>query len=129
MQGLPQWRWHLDGFFVRINGEMHYLWRAVDDEGEVLETCVTTRRDRKAALRFLNKAMKRYASPLGVVTDRLRSYGVGMKELGNQARPLPGIGSTIGRKTHTFRSGGESGISCNCGSLPPDGPTGERSCV
>jgi putative transposase len=44
------WRWHLDEVFVRINGELHYLWRAVDHEGEVLESSVTKRRDRKAAL-------------------------------------------------------------------------------
>ncbi len=55
-----QWRWHLDEVFVRINGETYYLWRAVDHEGEVLEAYVTSTRDRKAALRFLRKAMKRY---------------------------------------------------------------------
>ena len=54
------WRWHLDEVFVKINGETHYLWRAVDNEGEVLESIVTKRRDRKAALAFLKKAMKRY---------------------------------------------------------------------
>src|SRR5210317_1835242 len=54
------WRWHLDEVFVRINGEMHYLWRAVDHEGEVLESYVTKRRDRKAALKFLRKAMRRH---------------------------------------------------------------------
>ncbi len=48
------WRWHLDEVFVRINGEMHYLCRAVDHEGKVLEVFVTKRRDRKAALKFLN---------------------------------------------------------------------------
>jgi putative transposase len=86
MRGLPQWRWHLDEVFVRINGETHYLWRAVDHEGEVLETFVTKRRDRKAALRFLKKAMKRYGNPLEVVTDRLRSYRAAMKVIGNEAR-------------------------------------------
>jgi putative transposase len=49
------WQWHLDEVFVKINGETHYLWRAVDHEGEVLESYVTKRRDRKAALRFLRK--------------------------------------------------------------------------
>ena len=53
------WRWHLDEVFVRINGETHYLWRAVDHEGEVLESFVTKRRDRKAALKFLRRALKR----------------------------------------------------------------------
>jgi putative transposase len=74
-----RWRWHLDEVFVRINGEMHYLWRAVDHEGEVLEVFATKRRDRKAALEFLKRAMKRYGRPGIIVTDRLRSYGAAMK--------------------------------------------------
>ncbi len=90
MRGLPQWRWHLDEVFVRVNGEMYYLWRAVDHEGEVLEAFVTKKRDRKAALRFLKKAMKRYGNPLEVVTDRLRSYRAAMKEIGNEARQTTG---------------------------------------
>ena len=63
------WRWHLDEVLVRINGEMHYLWRAVDHEGEVLEVFATKRRDRRAALRFLKRAMKRYGRPEVIVTD------------------------------------------------------------
>jgi uncharacterized SAM-binding protein YcdF (DUF218 family) len=55
-----QWRWHLDEAFVRINGQTHYLWRVVDHEGEVLEVFATKSRDRKAALRFLKRVMKRY---------------------------------------------------------------------
>ena len=85
MRGLTQWRWHLDEVFVRINGVTHYLWRAVDHEGEVLEVCVTKRRDRKAALKFLRKTMKRYGSPQVIVTDRLRSYQAAMREIGNEA--------------------------------------------
>jgi putative transposase len=81
-----QWRWHLDEVFVRINGETHYLWRAVDHEGEVLEVFVTKRRDRVAALMFLRNAMKRYGRPEIVVTDRLRSYRAAMREIGNEAR-------------------------------------------
>ena len=77
------WRWHLDEVFVRINGETHYLWRAVDHEGEVLEVFVTKRRDREAALRFLKRAMKRFGRPRLIVTDRLRSYGAAMKVIGN----------------------------------------------
>jgi putative transposase len=69
--------------FVRINGETHYLWRAVDHEGEVLEVFATKRRDRKAALKFLKRAMKRYGQPSKIVTDRLRSYGAAMKVIGN----------------------------------------------
>ena len=73
------WRWHLDEVLVRINGKTHYLWRAVDHEGEVLEVFVTKRRDRKAALEFLKGTMKRYGRPASIVTDRLPSYRAAMK--------------------------------------------------
>ncbi|MGB2933339.1 MAG: DDE-type integrase/transposase/recombinase [Methyloceanibacter sp.] len=79
------WRWHLDEVFVRINGETHYLWRAVDHEGEVLEVFATKRRDRRAALTFLKRAMKRYGRSASIVTDRLQSYGAAMKVIGNVA--------------------------------------------
>ena len=77
------WQWHLDEVFVKINGERHYLWRAVDHEGEVLESYVTKRRDRKAVLKFLRKTMKRFGPPHVIVTDKLRSYGAAMKVVGN----------------------------------------------
>ena len=86
MRSYSNWQWYLDEVFVKINGEMHYLWRAVDHEGEVLETYVTKRRDRNAALKFLRKLMKRYGSPKVIVTDRLRSYGAAMKVIGNANR-------------------------------------------
>ena len=79
------WRWHLDEVFVRINGKTHYLWRAVDHEGEVLEVFVTKRRDRKAALEFLKRTMKRYGRPASIVTDRLKSYRAAMGVIGNAA--------------------------------------------
>jgi len=85
-----QWRWHLDEVFVRINGETHYLWRAVDHEGEVLEVFATKRRDRIAALSFLKRAMKRYGRPKAIVTDRLRSYGAAMRVLGIVDRQVCG---------------------------------------
>jgi putative transposase len=90
MRVWQQWQWHLDEVFVRINGETFYLWRAVDHEGEVLESFVSKRRDRKAALKFLRKAMKRYGSPKVIVTDRLRSYGAAMKIIGNADRQVTG---------------------------------------
>jgi len=79
------WRWHLDEVFVRINGETHYLWRAVDHEGEVLEVFATKRRNRKAALKFLKRAMKRYGRPQSIVTYRPRSYRSAMKIIGDAA--------------------------------------------
>ena len=84
------WRWHLDEVFVRINGVTHYLWRAVDHEGEVLEVFATKRRDRKAALRFLKRALKRYGRPRSIVTDRLRSYRAAMKVIGNSSSQICG---------------------------------------
>ena len=72
--------------FLKINGERHYLWRAVDHEGEVLESFVTKKRDKLAALTFLRKAMRRYVSPDRLLTDGLRSYGAAMKEIGNDRR-------------------------------------------
>ena len=90
VQDMTKWKWHLDEVFVRINGETHYLWRAVDHEGEVLEVFVTNRRDRNAALRFLRKAMKRNGHPQTIVTDRLRSYRSAMKVIGNEARQATG---------------------------------------
>jgi putative transposase len=80
-----RWRWHLDEVFVKINGKTHYLWRAVDHEGEVLEVYATKRRDRKAALKFLKRSMKRYGQPQSIVTDRLRSYRAAMNVIGNGA--------------------------------------------
>jgi putative transposase len=90
MRGYSNWRWHLDEVFVKINGETHYLWRAVDHEGEVLESYVTKRRDRKAALKFIRKSMKRYGNPAVIVTDKLRSYGAAMKVIGNASRQETG---------------------------------------
>jgi putative transposase len=80
-----RWRWHMDEVFVRINGQTHYLWRAVDHEGEVLEVFATKRRNRAAALKFLKRAMKRYGRPKVIVTDRLRSYRAAMNVIGNGA--------------------------------------------
>ena len=82
MRGYPQWRWHLDEVFVKVNGKLCYLWRAVDHEGEVLESYVTETRDKAAALKFIKKAMKRHGRTKVIVTDRLRSYGAALKEIG-----------------------------------------------
>jgi putative transposase len=86
MRGIRHWRWHLDEMYVKINGEMHYLWRAVDHEGEVLESYVTKKRDKPAALRFIKKALKRHGKAETLVMDGLRSYPAAMRELGNLDR-------------------------------------------
>jgi putative transposase len=82
MRQFTHWKWHLDEVFVRINGKQKYLWRAVDHEGEVLESYVTETRDKVAALKFIKKAMKRHGRTRAIVTDRLRSYGAALKQIG-----------------------------------------------
>jgi putative transposase len=81
MRACPQWRWHLDEVFVKVNGKLCYLWRAVDHEGELLEAVVTARRDKAAALKLLKRIMKKYGLPQNTVTDRLRAYSAAMKEI------------------------------------------------
>jgi len=82
MRAFRHRRWHLDEVFVKINGVKHYLWRAVDHEGEVLESFVTKRRDKKAALKFLRKSLRRHGQTETIVTDRLASYGAAIRTLG-----------------------------------------------
>jgi len=84
-------RWHLDEVFVRIGGRIHYLWRAVDDEGEVLDIVVQHRRDRNAALKLMRRLLKRQGYlPDAVVTDKLRSYGAALRDLGLEDRHVTG---------------------------------------
>eukprot|EP00438_Fugacium_kawagutii_P011921 Skav208245 [mRNA] locus=scaffold7600:428:1057:- [translate_table: standard] len=90
LRQVTQWRWHLDEVFVKTNGQTHYLWRAIDHDGEVLESYVTKTRNKASALKFLKKAMKRFGNPQEVVTDRLRSYRAAMRELGNEQRQITG---------------------------------------
>jgi putative transposase len=82
MRTYPQLRWHLDEVIVKVNGKLCYLWRAVDHGGEVLETVVTAKRDKAAALKFLRRIMKQYGQPRSVVTDGLRAYSAAMNEIG-----------------------------------------------
>ena len=78
----PNCRWHLDEVFVTINGKRMYLWRAVDDEGEVLDVLVQSRRNKKAALKLIRKLLKKHGfQPSVIVTDKLPSYGAALREL------------------------------------------------
>jgi len=81
-QGRPGDTWFLDEVFVTINGERRYLWRAVDQDGDVLDILVQKRRDKRAARRFFMKLLKglRYV-PRVIVTDKLGSYGAARKEV------------------------------------------------
>ncbi len=94
---------------------MHYLWRAVDHEGEVLESFVTKTRDKAAALTFIKKALKRHGSPKAITTDGLRSYKAAMKEIGNTTSRRSAAGPTTGRRTATSRSDDGSGPCCGSG--------------
>jgi transposase-like protein len=77
----PGDKWHLDEVFIKINGALHYLWRAVDQHGEVLDILVQSRRNAKAAKRFFRRLLKglRYV-PRVVVTDKLASYGAAPRD-------------------------------------------------
>jgi putative transposase len=82
LRAYSKWKWHVDELFVKINGQRHYLWRAVDHEGEVLEAVVTKRRNKHAALKFLRILMKRYGYAEEIVTDRFPSYRAALRDLG-----------------------------------------------
>jgi putative transposase len=75
---------------VKIQGETHYMWRGVDHEGEVLDAFVSKQRDRKSALKFLRKLMKRHGRCEHAVTDTPRSFGAAMKKIGNTDRQMTG---------------------------------------
>ena len=82
----PSPRWHLDEVYTKINGKMVYLWRAVDDEGTVLDIVVQSRRDKKAAKRLLRKLLKNSGvKPERIVTDLLRSHSAALKDLNLQS--------------------------------------------
>jgi putative transposase len=90
MKGFRHWNWHLDEMYVKIGEEMHYLWRAVDQEGEILESFVTKTRDKKSALAFIKKALKRHGNVETITTDGLRSYGAALDQLGNRQKQAIG---------------------------------------
>src|SRR5271157_1898092 len=83
----PHSIWHTDEVYLKTDGRMVYLWRAVDAEGEVLDVLVQTKRNKHAALKLMRKLLKKYAFvPERLVTDDLRSYGAAVRELGIERR-------------------------------------------
>jgi transposase-like protein len=85
-------QWHLDEVVVVIGGKRFFLWRAVDDEGEVLDLLVQRRRDKTAAVTFLRKLLKKQGyAPDVIVTDKLRSYGAAKAQIGLSARHEQGL--------------------------------------
>jgi transposase-like protein len=88
----PSDRWHLDEMVVRIAGVRMYLWRAVDDEGEVLDMLVQRRRDTRSALRLMRKLLKKQGfAPKILVTDKLRSYAAAVRHLRLTCRHEQGL--------------------------------------
>ena len=82
----PGDKWHFDEMFIRIRGKTHYLWRAVDQNGHVLDILVQSRRNARVAKRFFHKLLRNLQYvPRVIVTDKLRSYGVAKREV------LPGV--------------------------------------
>ncbi|MFI1294476.1 IS6 family transposase [Streptomyces sp. NPDC020792] len=81
-QARPGDKWHMDEVFIKVNGQMRYLWRAVDQDGNVLDILVTNKRDAAAAKRFFRKLLKdlEYV-PRVIVTDKLRSYGAAHRQV------------------------------------------------
>ncbi|MGW0552544.1 IS6 family transposase [Streptomyces altiplanensis] len=78
----PGDKWHLDEVFIKVNGEQKYLWRAVDQDGMVLDVLMQDRRDTAAARRFFRRLLKKTCSvPRVVVTDKLHSYGAAHREV------------------------------------------------
>jgi transposase-like protein len=109
------WQWRLDEVYVKTNGMAHYLWRAVDQEGEMLESIVTKARDRKAALKFSKKSMKRHGRPEAIVTDRLRSYGAALKDVGRGDDREMGRWLNNRAENRTCHSDDASGRCCGSG--------------
>ena len=112
MRGCPQWRWHLDEVFVKVNGKLCYLWRAVNHEGEVLEAVVTAKRDKTAALKLFKRIMKKYGRP---ARRHRRVSSLFCGDEGDSATPIGTrsvAASTIERRTRISRFDDESARCC-----------------
>jgi transposase-like protein len=105
----PGDKWHLDEVFLTINGKRDYLWRAVDQDDNVLDILVQSRRNKQAAKKFFRKLLKGLTyAPRVIITDKLKSYGAAKREI------LPGVKIRIGRRVN-------ASIACR-GSNPPGMP-------
>jgi transposase-like protein len=124
----PSDRWHLDEMVVRITGEQMFLWRAVDDEGEVLDMLVQRRRDTRSAFRLMRKLLKKQGfAPKLLVTDKLRSYACAFRRLRLTCRMSKGFGKTIGPRIR-IRQSDDASASCS-GSSQLDPPSGSSACT
>ena len=96
----PHSIWHLDEVYLKIDGRLVYLWRAVDAEGEVLDVLVQAKRNKHAALKLMRKLLRKYGFvPDLLITDDLRSYDAAARELGIEKHHGPADGATTGPKT------------------------------
>ena len=103
---VPSDRWHLDEMVVLIAGQRMYLWRAVDDEGEVLDMLVQRRRDTRSALRLMRKLLKKQGFvPKLLVTDKLRSYAAAFRRLRLTCRHEQGLRRSLRIRKDFSRSG------------------------
>ena len=104
----PGDRWHIDEVFLKINGRVHYLWRAVDQDGDVLDILVQSRRDKKSAKKFFRKLLKglRYA-PRVIITDKLKSYRAAKDEIMPDVEHQQDKGAINRAETRTNRRGYE----------------------
>src|SRR4051795_2406410 len=108
----PGDKWHMDEVVLKIAGKTHYLWRAVDQHGVVLDVLVQRRRDKKAAKRLLRKLLKRQGwAPRVMITDKLKSYGAAKKEI------MPGV--PPGGRCLTARAPPAQGLEQPGGELTP----------
>ena len=102
--------WHLDELFVRINGEQHYLWRAVDQNGDVIDIRVQPRRDQRAAGRFFRRLLRGQGKePFRIITDKLNSYGAAKRTILPASLTTRRVTPTIAPKSHINRPDKESG--------------------
>ena len=109
----PHATWHLDEVYLRIDGRMVYLWRAVDAEGEILDVLVQSKRNKHAALKLMRKLLKKYAfAPERLVTDDLRSYAQRPAISASSICMSAAGGGTIGPRIRISRPDGGSG-KCN----------------
>ena len=119
----PTARWHLDEMAVTIAGRRFWLWRAVDDEGEVLDLLVQQRRDKAAAVKLMRTLLKKQGfAPDVLVTDQLRSYGAAKSEMGCRLAMSRACGRTIGPRIRISRRD-DANARCS-GSNRPDQPNG-----
>jgi len=110
--------WHLDELFVTIQGQRQYLWRAVDQDGDVIDILVQPRRDRRAAKRFFRKLLKgQGGEPRRLVTDKLRSYSAASCDAFSRPRHQTNATPTIELRSRTSRPDSGSGR-CEGSSLP-----------